>query len=249
MILLNCFLTGEINLNRKMKKPVIGFLLVSISLLCVMISPGQTGQERAQKIQLAVIREVLQTTSYTYLHVKADTGMQWLAVRSMDARVGDTCYYTGGLVMPDFTSKELKRTFDKVIFMEGVSKTPEGTNKHSGAIPEHGSKTNPGKLDIAITAAPDGITVAELFKNKDNYNGKMVKIRGQVVKFKSGIMGKNWVHLQDGTAFGDKFDLTATTSSTVSVGEVITLESKVTINRDFGSGYFFEVILEDALVR
>lgn len=212
-------------------------------------SSGQANHEKTQKVQLALIVEVLQTSNYTYLHVKVDSGLQWLAVPSVELKVGDTCYYKGGLVMPDFTSKELSKTFDRVIFMEGVSKTPEGAGKPGLGVPEHTAKTKPGKLEVRIEPAADGITIAELFKNRESYNGRVVKIRGQVMRFKPAIMGKNWVHLQDGTAFGEKFDLTATLGATLSPGDVVTLESKVTINKDFGSGYFFEVILEDAIVK
>jgi hypothetical protein len=231
-----------------MKHLVYRLFFAAIIPFCAMFSFGQTGREGAPAVKLAVIRETLQTSKYTYLYVKEGSGKQWLAVPSGEFRVGDTCYYTGGLIMPDFTSKELNRTFDRVIFLESVSKTPDDAAKPARVMPEHGAKTNPAKLDLRIAPAQDGITIAELFKNKERYNGKVVKIRGQVTRFKSKIMGKNWAHLQDGTSFGDKFDLTATLSSTLAVGDIVTIEGMVAINKDFGSGYFFEIILEDAAI-
>jgi hypothetical protein len=232
-----------------MKQLFFIILFITHFLFLDLGSYGQTARENAQRIQLAIIKEVLQTSNYTYLYVKVDTSLQWLAVPSMKAQVGDTCYYTGGLVMPDFTSKELKKTFSRVIFLEGVSKTPEVTQKTLQVVPEHGTKTKPGKLDIKVVPEPGGTTIEELFMNKESYNGKVVKIRGQVVKFTPDIMGKNWAHLQDGTSFGEKYDLTVTLRDTVTIGEIVTFESKVTLNKDFGSGYFFEVILEDAIVK
>lgn len=232
-----------------MKKFALMLVLFATLPFCSINSYAQADRNNQQKVHLAVVQEVLQTSNYTYLYVKSDTSLQWLAVPSMTIKVGDTCYFKGGLVMPDFKSKELNKTFDNVIFMESVGKTPEGATKPASGIPEHGAKTKPGKLEVVIEPAPDGISIAELFKNKANYDGKVVKIKGQVVKFKPAIMGKNWVHLQDGSSFGDKFDLTATLNTTLKVGDIVTIESKVTLNKDFGSGYFFEVILEDAVVK
>ncbi len=210
---------------------------------------GQTGQEGASRLNMAIIKEVLQTINYTYLHVKVDTSLKWLAVPAGTFSVGDTCYFKKGLVMPDFTSKELKRTFDQVLFLESVGSTPATTNKAAANVPEHSTKVQAGKLDVIIAPAAGGITIADLFQNKEKYNGQVILIRGQVVKFTAKIMGKNWVHLQDGTSFGDKFDLTATMDDTLKKGDIVTLECKVTLNKDFGSGYFFDVILENATVK
>ena len=213
------------------------------------ISFGQTTEPAIPKIHQAILREILQTTKYTYLHVMEDTNLHWLAVPTVVFSVGDTLYYQGGLLMPDFKSKELDRTIGNVLFLELVSKNPEGTKKTQKTAPEHSGKPKQSKLDISLDPAPGGITIAELFRNRDQYSGKVLRIRAQVVRFKSGILGKNWIHLQDGTSDGDKFDLTATTNATVTVGDVITIEGKVTLNKDYGSGYFFEVIMEDASLK
>jgi hypothetical protein len=102
------------------------------------------------------------------------------------------------------------------------------------------------KSDVKVQPAENGITIAELFAHKDTYAGKTVKIRGNVTKFNAKIMKKNWIHIQDGTEYSGKFDLAATSEIIVQVGETITLEGKISLNKDFGSGYYYEVILEDA---
>ena len=61
-------------------------------------------------------------------------------------------------------------------------------------------------------------------------------------------MGKNWIHLQDGTDFKGKFDLTVTTNETVNEGDKISVEGMITIDKDFGYGYFYEVLMEDAKI-
>lgn len=233
-----------------MKQSLIIFVFLLLLFLCNLPSFGQSNLQPNPTIHKVVLREVLQTTKYTYLKVSEDTTLHWLAVPTVEFTIGDTLYYQGGLLMPDFKSKELNKTFDNVLFLEIVSKTPEGSKKPSTVTPDHGAKPKQSRLAISVEPAPDGITISELLRNKEQYSGKEVRIRAQVSKFNAGIMGKNWVHLQDGTSFGEKFDLTATTTnSTVATGDIITIEGRVTLNKDFGSGYFFEVILEEAIVR
>jgi hypothetical protein len=232
-----------------MKKQITLLFLTAIFSICATTLFAQANPDKTKKVQMAIIREVIQTTSYTYLHVKIDADLQWLAVPLATFKSGDTCYFTGGLVMPDFTSKELNRTFDKVIFLEGVSKTAEEGKTPGLGAPAHGTKSKPEKLETRIEPAAGGISIGELYKNKELYNGKTVKIRGKVMKFKPSIMSRNWGHLQDGTSTDGKFDLTVTLKSTLTVGDIVTVEGKVTINKDFGSGYFFEVLMEEGVVK
>jgi hypothetical protein len=71
-----------------------------------------------------------------------------------------------------------------------------------------------------------------------------------VVKYNAAILGKNWFHLQDGsgkTADGTN-DLTITTEAAVAVGDIVTVTGTVAIDRDFGAGYTYALMLEDATV-
>jgi hypothetical protein len=99
-----------------------------------------------------------------------------------------------------------------------------------------------------VEKAEGGFTIAEVYARKADLAGKKVKIRGQVVKVSSGIMGKNWIHIQDGTKEGDHFDLTITTAEIVIAGDVASFEGTLAVNKDFGAGYFYSVIVEDATV-
>jgi hypothetical protein len=205
-----------------------------------------------------IVTEVIQTSNYTYLHVKESDSLKWLAVPSMQALAGDTYYYSEGLPMQQFESKELHRTFDLVLFLGGVSTEPIGSKPAVAANPHGGQtgsqpytrKATPDvKKDIKIDAPKDCITIAELFSKKDTYAGKIVKIKGQVTKFSAEIMNKNWIHLQDGTENNGKFDLTVTSAVIVKTGDIVTLEGKVVLNKDFGYGYLFEVLMEDAALK
>ena len=101
------------------------------------------------------------------------------------------------------------------------------------------------KKNVTVEPCADCITVAKLLSDKNSYSGKVIKIKGQVTKFNPEIMGKNWVHIQDGTNFQDGFDLTITTDARVSVGEIITFKGKIVLNKDFGYGYSYNVLMEE----
>lgn len=225
-------------------------ILNTIIFIIIFTSCGQeqkstTTQSNVKKI---VVEEVLQTSSYSYLLSNEGGQYQWFATLKLaTADVGDTYYYEGGLEMNDFISKELDRTFVSVIFLEGVY-TSE-TSLLSG-IGKSGSPaiTNSASSAVENTIEPieGGITIAELMANKSNYAGKKVKVKGKVVKYNAGIMGKNWLHLQDGTSNGEENDITITTDISAKVGDIITAEGVIAIDKDFGAGYLYKIIIEDA---
>lgn len=101
------------------------------------------------------------------------------------------------------------------------------------------------KINVVVEPCGECITIAKLLAGKQLYSGKVIKIKGIVTKFNPAIMGKNWVHLQDGTEFDGGFDLTITTDKQVSVGDTITFEGKIILDKDFGYGYFYSVLMED----
>ena len=102
------------------------------------------------------------------------------------------------------------------------------------------------KQDIKVEPAEGGISIAEIFGQPGKYENKTIKIRGKVTKINNGIMGRNWVHLQDGTDSDGKYDLTVTTNDNVNEGEVVTFQGRVALNKDFGAGYNYDVIIEEA---
>ena len=91
--------------------------------------------------------------------------------------------------------------------------------------------------------------VEELFAKKEKLNGKKVTVKGKVVKFSPGIMGKNWIHLQDGSGKQGTNDITITTDQNTSIGENIAVTGNLVTNKDFGGGYKYEVIIEEATVK
>jgi hypothetical protein len=229
--------------------------LLFISFIGVFLFSCQLGQgpKTAEKlpagVHKGVVKEVLQTTNYTYLLMSDNDIDAWVALPKMEASKGETYYYMEGMEMNNFHSEELGRDFPTVYFIETVSKTPG----HMMAAEELNYKQPSGavkteKQQVDIQPASGGVSIAEIFANKADYAGKTVKVRGEVAKFNSAIMSRNWMHLQDGTEHEGKFDLTVTTTEMVNVGDVVTVEGVIAIDQDFGYGYAYEVLLENAVI-
>jgi hypothetical protein len=206
---------------------------------------GENSNPNSRKI---TVEEIIQSSQYTYLRVKENDKDIWIAITKREVQKGGTYYMGKGLEMQKFTSKELNRTFDVIFFVQDFSDQPLADAKTMPAGGMTGKKSVEKKPGINVKPAEGGVTIAELFSKKESYAGKTVKISGEVVKYNSGIMNKNWVHIQDGTEASGSFDLTITTNDVVTVGDIVTFEGAISINKDFGAGYSYDVIMEDAKV-
>ncbi|MFH1118402.1 MAG: hypothetical protein V1775_01175 [Bacteroidota bacterium] len=202
--------------------------------------PYQSGINKGE------VREVIQTSQYTYLLVDEDNEEKWLALPKMEAKNGNVYFYNDGYEMNNFKSKELGRTFESVFFLDRIGKTVNEVLEGQVLGGNTPVKADVRKYGIDIPEAEGGIRIAALFENKQEYKGKRVKVKGQVTHYNPSIMKRNWIHLQDGTEYSGKYDLTATSESlAVSVGQIITLEGTLELDQDFGAGYFYEVLLTD----
>lgn len=210
-----------------------------------------------------VVLEVLNTSNYTYMRAKHKDAEQWFALPLTEAKTGEKYYFNQGMEMRDFASKELGRTFESIYFIEGISTSPNSGQAETAPIEdqdhpaeethnttiETGAGAKVEKRKVELAPAEDGVSIAALFSKKENYAGKILKVKGKVIKYSAGIMNKNWVHLQDGTDYKGKYDLTVTSLQEVNVGDTVIFEGLISLNKDLGHGYFFEVIMEDAVLK
>lgn len=195
------------------------------------------------------VTEVIQATNYTYLKVNENMAERWVAVTKQEISVGDVFYYDGALQMNNFKSKDLDRTFDEIYFVTQISKTPIVSEKMGSGMPAHSGKIETQKLSsITLEKSANEITLAGIFEKRDEFAAKEFEIRGIVVKVNKQVMGKNWIHIQDGTDFNSDFDLTITTQDLAEMGDEVTFKGKISVNKDFGSGYSYKVIMEDAVL-
>ena len=100
----------------------------------------------------------------------------------------------------------------------------------------------------AASADESPATVASINQNKASLAGKTVKAAGKVVKVNNGIMGRNFLHLQDGSGDATTGDLTITSKQTAKLGDQISISGVAVLNRDFGSGYMYPLLIEDATI-
>ncbi len=205
-----------------------------------------------QDIHEVMITEVVPAPSYTYIRANENGAEIWMAVTSPDIETGKKYYYSKPLEMTNFKSKELDRTFESILFINKLVADPSElavkkvTPNADGTKP----KTAPSRQEgLSIEPEEGVVTIEELFANKAAYVGKTVKVKGLVTKFNAGIMERNWVHIQDGTGSDTNFDLTITTEAMVSTGQMVVFEGVLSLDKDFGYGYKYDVLIEKATLQ
>jgi len=190
------------------------------------------------------VLEVKDVDSYTYLRLQTKDGEIWAAVNRTPLKVGADVTIDNPSVMNNFESRTLGKKFDRIVF--GTIGTPGG-----GVPAAHAGMAKPvdvGSVKVAKATGADARTVAEVNLAKADLKGKTVAVRGKVVKFTPAVMGKNWVHLRDGTgsdADGSN-DILVTTMDETKVGDVVLAKGTVATDRDFGAGYAYKVLIEGA---
>jgi len=224
-------------------KQVIIILMAILAISCSQKNT-KTGNGNSHEI---IVEEVIQTSGYTYLRYTENDTEQWLAATTIDAKVGEKYYFEKSMEMQSFHSKELNRDFNTILFVEGLAAEPGSADMKSKSVSSGPAKVN--RMVVAMEKTKDELSLADLYSNKETYANKVVLIKGKVVKFSSGIMNKNWVHLQDGTEFNGNYDLTVTTLGKFKVGDIVQLEGTVALGKDFGYGYKYDVLLEDAVAK
>lgn len=228
------------------------FLLALIVVFssCVRNKNGQPLQNTMpSNSKVFEVVEVIQASSYSYLRVKENFAERWVAVTKREISAGEVYYYDDALPMTNFNSKDLERTFDVIYFVNEISKTPLNQANAGGGMPAHSGKVETPKLStITLEKAKGEITISDIFEKRAEFATKEFEIRGVVVKVNKEVMGRNWVHIQDGTDNGGNFDLTITTQDVADKNDEVVFKGKLTLNKDFGSGYSYEVIMEDAVL-
>ncbi|HYG33636.1 MAG TPA: hypothetical protein VEC99_02550 [Clostridia bacterium] len=201
--------------------------------------------------------ETMNSGGYTYVRVDTGSKKVWAAAPQFSVKVGDSASFAEGMPMRNYHSKTLKRDFDVVYFTPAVSVNgvPAGgagakmTELPKGHPPIGGMAAAPPKVDLSgIKKAQGGHTVAEIYADPAKLSGRETKVRGKVVKYNPMIMGRNWIHLRDGTGKDGSNDLLVTSNTDVKVGDTVVATGKVATNKDFGAGYKYGVMMEDAKI-
>ncbi|MGE5437108.1 MAG: hypothetical protein ACM3O3_07755 [Syntrophothermus sp.] len=199
------------------------------------------------------IVDKIDVPDYQYLQVEEKGEEYWIAItKNVVFNKGENVYFTKAMEMKNFKGSSIDKTFDRILFVEDASKVIPGQNPlNNPATNPHRTAVSSGKQNVSIAPIAGGKTVEQVYSMRDQLNGQTIKIKGQVTKVNSGIMDKNWIHIQDGT--GDEnsqnYDLLVTSNDVAEVGKTIVVEGKVTKDKDFGSGYSYPVLIEDAKIK
>jgi hypothetical protein len=223
------------------------------------------GPESAAATIKGKVVEKLDAPPYSYLKLKTSDGKEvWAAVPKTDTPEGAEVAVGGAMAMNDFESKTLKRKFEVVYFgtLGGADAPPPGGMGAPGApgqdvaapasVAAQHAAAAAGPADVGSVKVPkasgsDARTVAEVYAQRAALKEKPVTIRGKVVKYNEGIMGRNWIHIRDGSGTAGKDnDLTVTTGEKAAVGDTVVVKGTVRTEKDFGAGYSYPVIIEDA---
>jgi hypothetical protein len=197
-----------------------------------------------------IVAEVLDAPGYTYVRLETAQGSYWSAAPTFAVEVGEELLVPVGMAMNGYTSTTLERTFEQLDFVGGFLR-PDDLQVASAAPASMpvGHPAIPEAEVVAVEPLEGGLTVAGVFSSRLDLAGQEIELRGRVVKVNRQIMGTNWLHLQDGTGEAGTNDLVVTTQGMAAVGDVVVIKGKLAVDKDFGAGYSYEAIVEDAQVR
>ncbi len=250
-----------------MNKRLLTFLLISSAssflIACQQKNSENTAPPPATKSEQPVpavktntankiygkVTDVIEAVGYTYVQV--DTGKEkiWAAGPNAQFAKGSMIAFTTEMPMKNFHSKALNRDFSMIYFVNRFITDRPADNEQAGnemPNPHAEIRKNQAAINVSgIKKAKNGFNIKEVYQQKQSLSGKQVRIRGKVTKVTARVLGKNWVHLKDGST--DK-DLTLTTGGTAKVGDTILVDGRLSLNKDFGYGYTYDLIIEDAKV-
>ncbi len=194
------------------------------------------------------VTDIIDAAGYTYAEV--DTGKEkvWAATSTTPLKIGEMITFTTEMPMKNFHSNSMNRDFALVYFVSRFITDKESLTETTTAMASPHGKIKPAPVVKAVEGidkVEGGNTIAEVYTDKQKLNGKVIRVRGQVTKFTANVMNKNWLHIRDSSTLND---LTITTDSTAAIDAVVVIEGKLALDRDFGYGYVYPLIVEDARV-
>jgi hypothetical protein len=219
-----------------------------------------------------VVLETLDASDYTYMRLETSGGETWAAVSKASVKKGDRVTVVNAMSMDGFESKSLNRKFERIVFgnLGGEMAAGRSPDVPPAPVSAHGSASEApqrsqmaaqhaavangpaeaGDVAVAKAEGKDARTVAQVFAERLSLKDRTVSVRGKVVKANTAIMGRNWIHLRDGSGSREKKDddLTVTTQDGAAVGDIVVAKGVVHLDRDFGAGYSYPVVVEDAKV-
>jgi hypothetical protein len=190
--------------------------------------------------------ETMDVAGYTYVLLDSDGQELWIAGPETAVEIGHVVQASTQMPMTDFWSDSLERKFDVLYFSSALQNlsapAPAAASMHPPVAAE------PAAEPVDVAELEPGRNIAYVYANKDELAGQSISLRGKVVKYNANILGWNFVHIQDGSgdAADGNNDLVLTTQADTAIGETVVVTGTLILDRDFGSGYTFPLLLDDA---
>ena len=251
-------------------------LFGAAALAAAFLSPASQAQAPpSEGTVTGTVLETMDASNYTYMKLKTASGEVWAAVNKASVKKGQKVTVVNAVPMDGFQSETLHRTFDHIVFgtlvlSDKAGASSAGVKSSTGLPASHPATTEAdmksmsaaqhkaaaegpaeaGSIKVAKAEGANGRTVTEIYAQKTSLKGKPVEVRGKVVKYTPNVMGKNWIHVRDGSGAHDKQndDITVTTVDVVAVGDVVLVKGTVVLDKDFGAGYTYPVLIEDVKI-
>lgn len=226
--------------------------VAAVALAIILMTALTITTADAAVSHTGTVLEATTSGDYTYIHVDENGDKFWVAAPPTYVLKGKTVTFEEQVWMPNFYSKALDRNFDKILFVMTVYVHKKG--EKVAPTPAAKAAPAPAATPAPTTPAKDmgTFTVADVYAKKAELNGNLVTVKGSVVKVSTGIMGRDWVHVQDGTGEeGSTNNLVFRTQigASPNIGDEVTAKGRLEANKDFGMGYFYAAIVEDAIVE
>lgn len=223
------------------------FSSLLFSMLCLTlgslssVSTAFAKQEVKTSIMHGIVKNIIDVPSYTYVEVKSDDKLVWVAAPTTKIKTGSKISFSTVMPMQNFRSESIDKTFPLIFFVSNIEIDKNAVVSSMETSDQAKIKiTDPARQGLDKISG--GKNIVEIYAEKDSLKGRVVKIRGQVTRFSAEILGKNWVHIKDNSAR----DLTITTNETAELGDIVIIEGIVAVDKDFGHGYFYPVMIEQA---
>ncbi len=194
----------------------------------------------AGDIYEGVVVDVMQGGGYTYLQIDDTKKRYWIAVEGVNLEKGTEVRFQEEMKAKNFESKALNRTFDELVFASNLQYRTKVQEKGNLALINEYVEVSPYQREGTMS-------IKEAWEKRTQLNGKSVTIRAKVVKASSAILGRNWIHLQDGTGENREVGrIVFTSQESPKVGDIVTATGIVAVDKNFGSGYIYTIIVENA---
>jgi hypothetical protein len=221
--------------------------LLPLLFCCALLSSAVPLYANGEGSGSGTVAETILVESYVYVRLEEDG--TWLAAAPTPVAVGDKVEYAAGIQMGEFHSTSLNRTFDSIVFVGSLKVASRLADGHALAGDPHAvrnSATAPPPAAGEIPPLEGGRTIGEIHAASAELDDQEVALRARVVKVSEGILGRNWITLQDGTGQAPADKLIATSDHLAEVGEVVAVSGTLRSDVDLGSGYRYGVLLEEA---